>query len=220
MKIINVILTTVLLLLLTTCPATASDYLELNREMYEWINQARSNPLRFVRKFKIDEERARQALGDRQWILDTEIGLSRVPWSFTLFNSAESHNRDMMEKLYFSYDSPDGRTPAQRMTEHGCFAENKEEIIGAIVLYMYIDPREAIEAMFEYMLEDELNPDTDTAINFFNPELREFGISFLAGQITIVEGTIANVYLVVADFAHSSCEGNLFPPQFSFNPMW
>lgn len=212
MKIINVIFTSVLILLLLVCPATAADYTELNLKMYEWINEARSDPMRYVHKFKIDEERARQALGERQWVLDQEDGLSRVPLSDILSSSADSHNRDMLEKLYFSYDSPDGRTPAQRMTEHGCFAEIKGEIIGAIVLYMYIDPQAAALALFEYIVKDELNPDTLTEINIFNPELSEFGVSFLAGQITIVPGTIANVYLVVADFAH---EG----PQFSKLPF-
>lgn len=111
----------------------------------------------------------------------------------------------MMDQLYLSYDSLDGRTPAQRMSEHGCYAASKGEIITALVMYVYVDRMEAAEAMMLNMIKDELNPDSPTGVNIFNPEFREVGLSFLSGQVTIVPGTIASVYLAVVDFAHSPC---------------
>ncbi len=205
MKLISIFCTSVLLLLLTVTRVPAVDYSEINTVMHGWINQVRSDPMFYINELEIDVERARQTLGDSQWILDAEAGLPDAPESPILFNSANVHNRDMLDQLYLNYNSSDGRTPDMRMTESGCLAEQKGEIIAAIVLYIYVDPLEAAEAAFKYMLRDELNPDTPTGINILNPDLTEFGLSFLAGQVNLSEDTVANVYLVVADFAHAPC---------------
>lgn len=80
----RVLIASLLLVLLTVTPSISDVYQDIGQIMYGWImygwiNLARSNPMWVIETFGIDEARARQALGDKQWVRDTPVGLSQVP---------------------------------------------------------------------------------------------------------------------------------------------
>jgi hypothetical protein len=164
------------------------------------INEARVKPLLVIERLGLDEEKARLALGEDEWILDR--GLPPVALNGILLESASKHGQDMIENLYYSSVSLDGRTVEDRVAEVGYEAANTGESLSLLAFQKkFIDPMKAAELMFENLVSAELNPESTLPKNIFGNNFSELGIAFTPATLDLGERLPFFVYLVVMDFA-------------------
>ncbi len=201
MKRYSVIMSMMILWCLSWVPGVAWAQNQEKASLYLWrlINEARVKPLAVTKRLGLDEAKARLALGEDEWILDK--GLQPVAWNAQLFESAWNHGEDMIENLYYSYVSQDGRTVDDRVAETGYEAVSTGESLGALAFQNFIDPMDAAASIFLNLVRDELDPERNEPRNIFNPSFRELGITFSAATLDVGERLPLYVYLVVADFA-------------------
>ena len=183
--------------------------------LYLWrlINEARERPLASIAAAGIEEEAAREAMGEWEWVLDE--GLPPLAWNNDLFASASGHGLDMVENVYYACESPDGTTPGDRIAAAGYQALETGESLGILGFFNYIEPMDAAALIFGKMLADELDPQSPLPKNILNPYLTEVGISFETALIDLGAALPLNVYLVTADFgrpvrARAFLIGNLY----------
>ena len=168
--------------------------------LWKLINEARARPVAAIDAYYIDPEEARDALGADGWILELENGLPPLAWHGMLAASSADHNRDMIERSYYNYTSPEGIGVHDRITAKGYDPLVTDEALGILYFYLYVEPMEAVEGIFENMLRDELNPGLDYPKNIFGKNFTELGISFISTQLSFEE-KIFNAYIVTIDFA-------------------
>jgi len=197
MKKISVILLMFCFILL---PAAAFCREQFNASVYFWqlVNQARSHPLETVRLLGIDESAARLALGDDAGLLDT--GLPPLAWDNILSNVATGHNREMVNRLYYSSTAPDGSLPADRIAAAGYQASQTGELLGAMAFSAFMEPEEAVQLIFAGWVRDELDPSRSASRHIFSRDCSEVGFSFV-GAVIKIDNAPSNMYVVVADFA-------------------
>jgi len=198
---------------LATCDfAGPFDFYAIERGLWRLINEARRFPLQAVEKAGIDEEQAREALGEIAWVLDER--LPPLAWNKMLYKSALRHNRDMLDRYYYNTVSPDGVTTAERIKAAGYDedAPYAGESLGFLVFeepresaesVKSVDPLDAARLIFEAMLKRELDPESGVETNIFNPDPVELGIACGRLLLDADDTTAASVYIyvVVADFA-------------------
>jgi len=200
---IRKILTYFAITLLAACllPAAAFGDERAEASAYLWrlVNQARVHPLQTIQDQGIDEEAAREALGDDAWILDQ--GLPPLAWNDSLFQAASGHNQDMVAQLYYGSTGLDGSSVADRIAARDYEAQASDELLGAMAFSGFMEPLEAAKLTFVSWLMDELNPAYGGARRIFSREFTEMGISFNAAVLDLGPDVPHNVYVVVADFA-------------------
>lgn len=105
-------------------------------------------------------------------------GLTMFCVSRPLTRAASAHSRDMLEREYYDHDSPDGRTPAQRVEATGyAYSTMAENIHMREISY----PNEPTQKDLEQVFEDWMDSPGHRA-NLLNPELREIGIGAAFGN--------------------------------------
>jgi len=187
------------LLAFSMVPAVrAGDDPDASFYLWRLMNAARTRPLQTLARFEIDAQAAREALGAEGWILDQ--GLPPLAWNQNLFDSAWGHNQDMIDNLYYAYNSPDGTTVTERIAAAGYDALNTGESLGALLFDTYLEPMEAVDIIFTNMLKDELAPGNPLARNIFNPAFTEIGIALTAARLDLGDDLSTNAYVAVADF--------------------
>jgi hypothetical protein len=117
-----------------------------------------------------------------------------------LYASASGHARDMLEKWYFSYFSPDGRSPWDRIVETGYGPSLAGEIIGLTASLCPADLSEVATRLFDAAFRDELSPGWVFQRNLLNPDLREAGVAFDGFSFCHMEDFPYRYDLWVADF--------------------
>jgi hypothetical protein len=191
-----------LLLLLLPAAAFAADG-EQGREAsyYLWrlINEARMAPLKALEKAGISETSAREALGEREWVLDQ--GLPPVAWNDLLFTAASGHAGDMVTRVYYSTVSPEGAGPAERIAAAGEEVLKTGESLGILAFNNYMPPLEAARAMFHRMLAHELDPAIPVPMAILHPDMTQAGIAFKAASLDLGLDMPVNLYVAVADVA-------------------
>ncbi|MBF0573544.1 MAG: hypothetical protein HQK69_07275 [Desulfamplus sp.] len=195
-------------ILMSSCFAFESmafNDLEAGAYLWKLINEARLRPVKTIEAYGIDYESAKRALGDDSWILELENGLPPLAWNATLVETSSEHNIDMINRQYYSYNSPEGLSFNDRIVNSGYNPLLTGESLSILSFYLYVDPIKAVEGIFENMLRDELNPDLGYPKNIFSKNFTEIGISFVSTLLSIEsdspqkQSTI-NAYLVTADF--------------------
>jgi hypothetical protein len=201
MKRYAIIMSMMILWCLSWVPGVAWAQNQEKAALYLWrlINEARVKPLAVIERLGLDEAKARLALGEDEWILDR--GLQPVALNGQLFESAWNHGEDMIQNLYYSYVSLDGRTVDDRVAETGYEAVSTGESLGALTFQNFIDPMDAAASIFLNLVRDELDPERNQPRNIFSPYFSELGITFSAATLDVGERLPLYVYLVVADFA-------------------
>jgi uncharacterized protein YkwD len=213
---------------LVTCDfASPFDLFAVERGLWRFINEARRSPLQALEKAGIDEAAAREVLGDHASVLD--IGLAPLAWNPRLFESALRHNHDMIARHYYDSVSPDGTTPAERIESAGydlgapytgetlgfLLLEESESPEGAEEFEESVDPFEAARLIFEAMLTEELDPESEMPLNIFNSIATEVGIAVLRMPLDPGDPSTDMLYTAVADFARPEAPrsyllGNVF----------
>jgi len=170
---------------------------EMEVQLFELINAARSNPLLMAWLLGKDPNQVR---ADLPWLPDH---LSPLQLHSALTDAARSHTQDMLALDYYGYDSPEGNTPEDRIREAGYLPEKSGETLGLLGFINFVKPADAVNKIFSRMFLDELSPDRVRPRNILDPDLQDVGIGFGAGTLTI-EGVSYNAYLVTCDFATSA----------------
>lgn len=170
---------------------------EMDAQLLDLINNARSNPLEMALAVGLDPD---QVLTDLPELYDVLTqGLAPLRLDDKLTEAAQGHTLDMLESDYFGYDSQDGRSPVDRIHETGYPYEIADESLGLVGFFNFIDPSDAVAQVFSTLFRDELNPERTRPRNILDPDLEDVGIRFGAGKLTL-QGVPFNVYLVTCDF--------------------
>jgi len=182
-------------------PAAAFGAQSFDASRYLWrlVNEARVHPLRVIHAQGIDEDLARQALGDEASLLDT--GLPPLAWNHTLALAAGGHNQEMVTRFYYSSIGLDGSLPPARVAAFGYQGCQVGELLGGMAFSVFMAPEEAARLIFAGWLQDELDPLIAGERHIFNRDFTEVGFSFKAAVLPSGEKFPPNVYVVVADFA-------------------
>lgn len=161
------------------------------------VNAARRDPLAVVERLGLDEQQVREVFADDLSVLDQ--GLPPLAWNENLVDSTAAHGRDMFDRLYYDYVSPEGVTAEQRIIDAGYQPLDSGETMNALFFENYVALDTAFQALVDAMLRDELTGAT-VERNIFNPDFTELGVSFFAESISLLNDQ-PYVYLLVADFA-------------------
>lgn len=186
--------------------ALASPRADLSEQGYllwQRLNEARANPRAVMTRLNIPEATVRAALGQDGWLLDQ--GLPPLAWSEQIRVAANGHGRDMLDNLFYSHVSPDGRTLAARLMAAGYEPLLENETLAALVFNNPVSLDAAVAAICDNMLRDELTGTPGVGRNIFSPDFREVGLALLAESVPLLEGH-PYVYLLVADFSQPTGE--------------
>ena len=128
--------------------ADSFDLYAVKKGLWRLINEARKSPLKALDAAGIDEEKARELLGEDDWILNQ--GLPPLAWNEKLEESAVSHYSEMYTFYYYNTFSPDGSTPAERIASTGYEAAMAGEALGNAAIYESSDPAQIASMIFEF----------------------------------------------------------------------
>jgi len=168
-------------------------------QFMQQVNAARRDPLAAAEQLGIDLDLVRATFADSPWILDQ--GLPPLAWSHSLVLSSSAHGRDMFDRLYYSYVSPEGETVAQRIAAEGYQALYAGESMNALFFNNnYVPLDDAFRILVAAMLRDELSGETSVDRNIFSPDVTEIGVTLFAESLEQLDEQ-PYVYLLLADFA-------------------
>ncbi|NTV13876.1 MAG: hypothetical protein HGA96_08120 [Desulfobulbaceae bacterium] len=166
--------------------------------LWQRLNEARANPRAVMIRLNIPEATVQAALGQDAWLLDA--GLPPLAWNDQIKNVAGAHGRDMLDNVYYSQISKDGRTPAARLTASGYQPLFAEETLVALVFSNPVPLNAAVEVMVDNMLRDELSGTPGVVRNIFSPDFSEVGLALFSESVALLDGQ-PYVNLLVADFS-------------------
>jgi len=183
----------------------SEEFVPSEEETYflELINETRSDPLGMAESLGIARETVLQDLPELKDIL-TE-GLAPLKSDDKLFKAASGHTEEMIANSYYSHDSLDGRTYGERIREKGYLAAVSGESLGMVAFHNFMDPAEAVRAIFKSIFLAELDPATTEERNILNPEITEAGVVLGSGPFTF-GGSILNAYLATLDFGKPAAD--------------
>ncbi len=163
------------------------------------INEARRDPRQTIEMLSIDETAARVALNELEWVVDR--WLPPLAWHPVLQQTAEDQNQDMMQRVYYDTQNPEGLSPFERVISADYSAEIVSETLSLILSESYIrDPFQLARMLFNNMVGEELNPDATIPGSIFNPYMTEAGVG-VASAVTDLDGKQMYLYLAVVDLA-------------------
>ncbi len=199
--LVKLVIIALLILLPSGIKVSAFENIDAGYYMWRLINEARANPVNIIKRYDIDIDEARKALGPENWIFDLAHGLPPLAWNDLLFQSSTSHTNDMADKMYYGYKSPEGLSYEDRIYDTGYEAASMGESLGLLSFNVYLEPLEAVEKIFENMLRDELNPELEDIKNIFSISHTEIGIALKSTIFMFEEDNPFNAYVITADFA-------------------
>jgi hypothetical protein len=167
-------------------------------QFWQRINAARQDPLAEAQRLEISEHVVRSAFATQEWVLDQ--GLPPLAWSDELAASASAHGRDMFNRVYYSYVSPEGSTYWDRIEATGYTPTEAGETMNAMFFENLIPVAEGLDILVDTILRDELSGNTSVERNIFSPAMTQVGAGFFAESIPLL-GDQPYGYLLIADFA-------------------
>lgn len=178
--------------------APRADMSEQGYLLWQRINEARANPRAVMTRLNIPEATVRATLGEDVWLLDQ--GLPPLAWNEQIRSAADGHGRDILDNLFYSHVSSDGRTLAARLAAVGYEPLLEDETLTALVFSNPISLDSAVTALCDNMFRDELSGTPGVSRNIFSPHFSEMGLSLLAESVPLLAGR-PYVYLLVVDFS-------------------
>jgi len=201
MKIKSIIFLCVAILGLASYGVTfAAEHRDVSFYLIRLINDMRKSPGQILEGGGIDMTIVRDNLGTNSRVLDH--GLPPLAWDDRLYESALAHANDMINNLYYAYESQDGTTIHERIEGAGYKFIHAGESLGVLSFDRYIDPFRAAESLFVNMLAYELSDRVLSDYrNILSEHRTEVGIAFVSAMADLGFALPVNIYLVVADFA-------------------
>jgi len=163
------------------------------------LNSARNDPNQALLSAGIDPDSAAQAYGERAWALG--MRLPPLALDENLHAAAIAHNRDMLDQLYFDTVSQDGSTPFERVASTGYDPAYVGEILGGLDATQADNAFDAARLIYESMLKNDVNPQSNAQRIIFDPTMMEVGIGVETIFLDLGKGDGLSLYIVVADFA-------------------
>ncbi len=117
----------------------------------------------------------------------------------SLSKAAEAHVNDILERLYFSHISPEGKTPYDRAKENGYNGFIIAESLGAVAFTNYIKPIDAAIIILNNLAKSAVLEGNPEGVNIFYGGFRDVGIGFSGREISI-DGKNYNVYVLCLVF--------------------
>jgi uncharacterized protein YkwD len=173
-------------------PVTGAD-----EALFDYINQARENPLEMAEAVGLEKEDLLKALPGMREIL--RKGLPPLSFDQRLYRAADEHTGDMLSNNYYDYISPEGETVADRIAAQGYAATETGEALGVLVFNNFIPEEIGVFQLFANMYRDELRADREGPATILNPAFTDAGVSVYAG-IFQFNGFSGNVYMATCDF--------------------
>jgi len=167
-------------------------------QVWQYINQVRNNPRSALDRLHLSVDMVQTKLGAGAWILDA--GLSPLAWNDQLAASARAHGRDMLDRLYYNYYTPEGVGPGERIEAAGYQADIWNETLGVLVFRDFVDLQRGIDSLLENVLRDEFLANESASRNLLSPVLTQVGVAIFAETVPLLD-TEPYVYLLVMDFA-------------------
>ncbi len=165
--------------------------------MVELINAARKDPLGTAESIGMNPKKILKDFPELKDILVN--GLPGLNFNERLYLSAAAHTRDMFDNSYYAYESMDGRTAEDRMSDAGYVPLDSGESLGLLYFNNFIDSEKAVYQLFSNMYRDELNPDWTGQRNILNPDMKDIGVCVGSGMFNF-NGFSGNVYISTCDF--------------------
>ena len=166
--------------------------------LFELINAARTSPLDMAELLGMDRNQVLKDLPEMADILTS--GLPELALNVRLGRTAKEHTADMLKNSYYSYDSIDGRSVDQRMTDAGYMPVEFGESLGMIAFNNFLNSQKAVLQIFKNIYQNELDSAFEGQRNILNPNVTDVGVSFQGGIFTFGHFTV-NSYFVTCDFA-------------------
>ena len=166
--------------------------------LFELINAARKSPLDMAELLGMDRNQLLKDLPEMADILI--LGLPELALNVRLGRTAKEHTADMLENSYYSYDSIDGRSVDQRMTDAGYMPAKFGESLGMIAFNNFLNSQKAVLQIFKNIYRNELDSAFEGQRNILDPNVTDVGVSFQGGVFTFGRFTV-NSYFVTCDFA-------------------
>ena len=189
--------------LLQTGVGFTAEHKDASLYMLRMINDARISPENTLQKNGIPKPVAQANMGPNAWVLDK--GVPPLAWNEALAASALAHANDMITNLYYAYDSLNGDTVQDRISDAGYDFVHSGESLGILSFEKYIPPIQAAEIIFKNMLAFELGNTIDPeSCNILDENKTEAGIAFVSAVVDLGLDVPLNIYMVVADFASPS----------------
>jgi hypothetical protein len=180
-------------------------------QLFQLINQARQNPLTAAASVGLDPQQILADFPESRDVLTQ--GFPPLTFSSSLYKAAKAHAADMLANGYYSHNSLDGRTYADRIRQTGYNLLNAGEYIELQCLGTGLATDDEIKAridwlvryMFQKLFTRDLRPDSAEQRNILNTGLKEVGISIVTGTSQELGGICGNfMLLMVADFGMRS----------------
>jgi uncharacterized protein YkwD len=183
-------------------------------ELFNLINQARTAPLETAESLGMDPEELLTEYP--QWADLLTEGLPPLAFNLNLAETARAHAADMLENGYYSCESPDGQTIADRIAQTGyaeqdftadellwraCLGKD-DGLLNELAESNYDQIRELMRQVFRSMFSCALKvTDKDDTNPLFSDSLREFGIGLAAGVSSDFESICGDrILLMTLDF--------------------
>jgi hypothetical protein len=174
-------------------------------------SELENNIIGLINLIRLDPVTVGQHLG-----IDTQSLFSDIPsyspfytshkWSLrynqSLGREAISHCLDMFDRDYFSSVTPEGKDLAQRAADQGYQPIEIYEYMSILSLVNYIQPEKALFELFRQFFLDQAKSYKDFQPNIFDYRIRDIGVSFRSGNLTL-GGKLTNVYGLVITYGIS-----------------
>ncbi len=191
--------------LLATSSAYAYDYgdpTSAEQVHLEAMNRARANP---------QVEAARMGLSSVfEGVNPGEItGEPLPPLTFNaqLLQAARGHSNDMLTRVYFEHNSPEGVSPGNRMTNAGYQWNMMRENLAAKYRESGVDLNEMGSQFLDQLFIDKDIPGRGHRTNILSADTKETGIGIVTG---LQAGETLTTYLVTIDFGSSAIDSRSF----------
>ena len=170
-------------------------YTNVEKSIIFYLNMIRINPWDFLKRRGINVEKLKKSMSSME--INLLNNLSPLSPNKALTLAAREHVEDMLNNLYLSHISLDGRDPYQRALGKGYKGLMVSESIGVMVFTNYVDPLDAAITILMRIAESAVSGDPEGVNIFFG--FKDVGVGFSGKEIS-VGGEVFNVYILCLDF--------------------
>lgn len=162
-------------------------------EFVQLVNQVRTDPLPVTHEMG----RSFDELADCGMLLG---GMEPLEVNDPLCRAAQEKAEEILTLDYYSHVSPDGLTPAERLTEYGYRVFDSAQSLAVISFRNYMRPERAWKLLLQNILADETGKGQIRKL--LNPVFKDLGVSMQSGEMTFGNRKTA-VYIMVINVAIS-----------------
>jgi hypothetical protein len=160
------------------------------------LNLARSDPWAEAERLGLDPEVLRAEVVPEEVAAQWDQGLCPLVCNDVLNEIARAHCEDMVARDYFSSETPEGQSVEELVSAAGYSVQLLRENLAALSFEIFLDSKEAAEALIEALLVDALRQrfqDGEPAL--LHEGIVEAGIALWGGELSI-DNKSYQVYII------------------------